>query len=301
MKWLFLSLLLLLLIPGCKKTEESTTDAAHETEEAEKMKVETVQTADYSMNYIKFGKGERTLVILPGLSVQSVMGSAEAVKEAYQLLSDAFTVYLFDRRNELPESYPIDRMAEDTAEAIRTLGLKDICLFGTSQGGMIALKMTIDHPELVRKLVLGSSAACVTETGSRIVGEWIELAKEGKAEELYLSFGEAVYPKEIYEQSKDLLIAAAKTVTEQELQRFIVLAGGLKDFDVTDQLKKITCPVLAIGSEDDGVLGKDATLQIAECMKDQPGFEYYMYENFGHAAYDTAPDYKERLLQFFTK
>ena len=265
------------------------------------MKVETIQTIDFSMDYIRFGEGERTLVILPGLSVQSVMGSAEAVKEAYRLLSDDFTVYLFDRRKELPESYPIDQMAEDTAEAIRALGLQDICLFGTSQGGMIALKLTIKHPELVQKLVLGSSAACVTETGLKTVGEWVELAKEGKKKELYLSFGEAVYPKEVYEQSKDLLIAAAETVTEQDLQRFIVLAGGLKDYDVRKQLKKITCPVLVIGSKDYGVLGGDAALQIARRMKDRPGFECFMYEGYGHAAYDTAPDYKERLLRFLMK
>ena len=265
------------------------------------MKVETIQTIDFSMDYIRFGEGERTLVILPGLSVQSVMGSAEAVKEAYRLLSDDFTVYLFDRRKELPESYPIDQMAEDTAEAIRALGLQDICLFGTSQGGMIALKLTIKHPELVQKLVLGSSAACVTETGLKTVGEWVELAKEGKKKELYLSFGEAVYPKEVYEQSKDLLIAAAETVTEQDLQRFIVLAGGLKDYDVRKQLKKITCPVLVIGSKDDGVLGGDAALQIARRMKGLPGFECFMYEGYGHAAYDTAPDYKERLLRFLMK
>ena len=265
------------------------------------MKIKTVRTAAFSMDYIRFGEGEQTLVILPGLSVQSVMGSAEAVKEAYQLFSDQFTVYLFDRRNELPEVYPIDEMAKDTAEALYTLGLKDVCLFGTSQGGMIAQKLAIDHPELVKKLVLGSSAACVSETASGIVGEWIEFAKQGKTKELYLLFGAAVYPKAVFEQSKDLLTEAAETVTEQDLQRFIVLAGGLKDFDVRDELKKLTCPVLAIGSKDDAVLGGGAIPQIAECLKEKPDFECYLYEGFGHAAYDIAPDYKERLLRFFTK
>ena len=96
-----------------------------------------------------------------------------------------------------------------------------------------------------------------------------------------------------------LLAGAAKTVTPDELNRFIILAEGMKGFNVTDDLSKIACPVLAIGSSDDGVLGADATNQIAKHLKDRPDFQMYMYNGYGHAAYDTAPDYKERLLRFF--
>ena len=38
--------------------------------------------------------------------------------------------------------------------------------------------------------------------------------------------------------------------------------------------------------------------EIEEVMKDHPGFEIYMYDGYGHAAYDMAPDYKERILEF---
>ena len=88
-------------------------------------------------------------------------------------------------------------------------------------------------------------------------------------------------------------------MTPDELNRFIILAEGMKGFNVTDDLSKIACPVLVIGSSDDGVLGADATNQIAKHLKDRPDFQMYMYNGYGHAAYDTAPDYKERLLRFF--
>ena len=65
-----------------------------------------------------------------------------------------------------------------------------------------------------------------------------------------------------------------------------------------NDLKEITCPTLAIGSSDDQVLGADATLQIAERLGARPDFQLHMYDGYGHAAYDTAPDYKERLLRF---
>ena len=300
---LILTLAALLLISGCAGSRGAQAQDADKTaaDAAAKIEIETVKTDEFSMDYFRFGQGERTLVILPGLSVQSVMGSADAVAEAYQLLTDAFTIYLFDRRADLPAVYSVYDMARDTAEAIRTLGLEDVCLFGTSQGGMIAMDIAIEYPDLVQKLVLGSTSACVTEEQFRTIDTWIDLAEAGNAADLYLAFGEAIYPQELFEQSRDLLLAAAETVTDEELERFVTLAEGMAGFDVSNDLQEIACPVLAIGSLDDQVLGAEATMQIAERMSELPNFEVYMYDGYGHAAYDTAPDYKERLMEFFTK
>ena len=269
-----------------------------ESGKASGIQIETVTTDSCSMNYFKFGKGAQTLIMIPGLSVQSVMGSAELVASAYAPMSDDFTIYLFDRRSDLPATYTVDDMARDTAGAIRKLGLSNVDIFGASQGGMIAMKIAIDNPDLVHKLVLGSTSAKIGDNEFDGVKAWVDLARKGDAEALYLAFGEAIYPTEIYEQSKDLLIQVAKTVTEEDMNRFVILAEGMKGFDVTADLNKITCPVLVIGSSDDRVLGSEASELISECMKGKDGFEIYMYEGFGHAAYDTAPDYKDRLMKF---
>ena len=134
--------------------------------------VETVKTAAFSMDYFKFGQGENVMVILPGLSVQSVMGLADAVADAYGSFADAFTVYLFDRRKELPAVYPVRAMAEDTAAAFQALGLRDVFLFGASQGGMMAMEIALRHPELVRKLALGSTASRVEDARFGNIQTW---------------------------------------------------------------------------------------------------------------------------------
>ena len=261
-----------------------------------------VQADTFTMNYLRFGEGEKALVIIPGISVQSVMNSAQAIADSYKLLTDEFTVYVFDRRSEVPSSYSIDDMARDTAEAIRLLGLSRVCLFGVSQGGMIAMQIAINHPELVERLILGSTSARITQEGyDSIFAGWVELAKAGKAEELYLSFGESVYPQSVFEQSKGLLIEAAKTVTDDELKRFVVITEGMKGFDVTNDLEKLTCPVLVIGSNDDKVFGGEASRQIAERLSGKAGCELFMYDGYGHAVYDVAPDYRERMLKFLAQ
>ena len=265
------------------------------------VQISTIKTDAFEMDYIRFGAGKTPFVILPGLSVQSVMGAAELIAKDYGQLAEACTVYVFDRRRELPDAYAVHEMAMDTAAAFRALGLEHINLFGASQGGMIAMELTIAFPQLVDKLVLGSTSACIGEGQYRIIEDWICLAKEKNAEELYLTFGEAVYPQQTFEQFRGLLIEAAKTVTKADLERFVVLAGGMRGFDISDQLGKINCPVLVIGAKDDRVLGADAAETIGKYLTHSSDLEMHLYEGYGHAAYDTAPDYKERIRRFLLK
>ena len=258
--------------------------------------IKRVQLDEFSMDYFCFGTGNKTMVILPGLSVQSVMGSAEAIAQAYDIFKDEYTVYVFDRRNELYEGYSVDQMAQDTALVMETLGLKDICLFGASQGGMMSLLIGSRHPELVRKMVLGSAACCVNEQMEQTVGRWVALAEEGQAVSLYLDFGEKLYPAESYESFRDLLVQMGESVTPEELSRFVILALAMKGFDVRSEISRISCPVLILGAEDDAVLGSEAYKELARCLNNA---ELYVYDGYGHAAFDMAPDYKERIFRFF--
>ena len=262
------------------------------------MQIETIETGSFAMDYFRFGSGDRALVILPGLSVQSVMHLASAVERAYRPLANDFAIYVFDRRKNLPDAYPVYEMARDTAEAIRAVGLRKASLLGASQGGMMAMTIAIEQPDLVEKLVLCSTSARVDEAGDQTIEKWVRLAKGRNTTDLYLAFGEAIYPQSMFEQLRALLIASAKRVTDGDLDRFIILAEGMRGFDVTDNLERISCPVFAVGSKDDRILGAEATMQIAERLNGRRDFSLHMYDGYGHAAYDTAPDFKERVLHF---
>ena len=263
--------------------------------------LDTVKTDEFVMDYCRFGCGQGTIVIIPGLSVQSVMPSAQAIAQAYEILTDDYTLYVFDRRKDNPETYSIADMARDTAKAMKSLGIKNANVFGASQGGMIAMSLAIMEPELIDKLVLASTSSSVTETGFRTVENWVDLAKTGDAEALYQAFGKAIYPDAVYEKSKDLLFQAAGTVTKQDLKRFIVFAKAIRGFDITDELCKIKCPVLIIGSSDDAVLGSKAAEVIRDNLKNSTDCEFFMYDGYGHAVYDLAPDFHERVYNFLKK
>ena len=260
-----------------------------------------VKVSNCIIEYIKFGNGNKPLVILPGLSLKSVLDSATAIEKQYSIFCEDFTVYLFDRRKNIPESYSVSDMADDTYSAIKMLNIDKINLFGVSQGGMIALSIAVKHPEFVEKLVLGSTALYVDKSRTSVINKWIELAKSKDRKKLSLSFGKYVYSEKVFEEFKSVFSEMAESITDCELDRFLTLAEGTEGYDLRDKLDIIKCPVFAIGDTEDRVLGNNATAEMPEYFKSNPFFEMYLYKGFGHAVYDLAPDYTKRLYDFFVR
>ncbi len=263
--------------------------------------IQTVKTEDFEMDYFCFGTGSRNFVIIPGLSIKSVMESSEAVEVGFGLMRNDFTVYVFDRRKTIPEGYSIYDMADDTAAAMKALGLQHNYIFGASQGGMIAQVIAVRYPELVEKMALGSTSPHVRESQRAVIEKWIALAKAGRREELYQEYGREIYPKDVYEQYREYFNEVSATVTDEELERFVILASSIPGFDISGELSRINCPVLALGAFEDPVLDSDATMEIAANLDYRPDFALYMYNGYGHAAFDTAPDYRKRVYDFFIK
>ena len=77
----------------------------------------TVKLKNNEMDYFRFGTGKTPFVMLPGLSVKSIMNSADSIAVVYKVFAEDFTVYCFDKTKILYENYTVEQLSEDTAEA----------------------------------------------------------------------------------------------------------------------------------------------------------------------------------------
>lgn len=70
---------------------------------------------DSSMDYVSFGSGKQPLVIIPGLSdgLRTVKGTALMTALFFRAFAKKYTVYIFSRKNNLPDNYSIRDMACD--------------------------------------------------------------------------------------------------------------------------------------------------------------------------------------------
>ena len=108
------------------------------------------------MDYIRFGAGDKPLVMIPGVGdgLKTVKGMALPFALMYRGLARDFTVYVFSRRAALAPGMTTRDMSQDLNAALEALGLRGAAVVGVSQGGMIAQWLAIDHPDKVGKLVL---------------------------------------------------------------------------------------------------------------------------------------------------
>ena len=250
------------------------------------------------MNHIKFGSGSKNFVIIPGLSIHSIMGLADAIKDAYKIFAEDYTVYVFDRKEDVEEGYSIKDMADDTAVAMKELGISGAYILGVSQGGMIAQLIAMDYPKLVKKLVLASTLSKPNKTFTDIGSRWIELARKKDERGLIESFVDNIYSDKTLASYRDVLISSNLGITDKEYERFIILTSACKTFNSYDRLKEIKCPVLVLGAKEDKVVTAKGSKEIA----DKLGCEIYLYgEGYGHGVYDEAEDYKQRCLEFFER
>ncbi len=249
------------------------------------------------MYYVSFGRGEKNLVVLPGLSdgLATVRGKAWILSLPYRKYLSDYTVYLFSRKNEMPEGYTIREMADDQILAMKNLGIDRAYLLGVSQGGMIAQYIAIDHPETVIRLVLAVTAPNANQTVQEAVSGWIRMAERGDHAALMADTAERMYSEPHLRKYRKWIPLLAGLTKPSDYVRFRRNADAILNFDARSELSEIRCPTLIIAGSDDRTVGKDAALELNRAVADS---ELYVYEGLGHGAFEEAKDFYDRVFRF---
>ena len=259
-----------------------------------------VKIGSSEMEYVSFGHGEKTAVLLPGLSdgLTTVRGKALLLAAGYRKFLGNFRVCMFSRKNNMPAGYSIRDMAAAQAEAMKKLGIEKACVMGVSQGGMIAQYLAADHPEAVERLVIAVSAARVNEVIRENIRRWIDFAERGDHRGMMADTAEKSYSESYLKKCRRLYPLLGMVGKPGSYDRFLVNARAILEFDACDDISRIACPVLVIGGSDDKTVGAGAAYELHEKI---PGSELYIYEGLGHAAYEEAEDFNERIFRFFMR
>ena len=261
------------------------------------MKNGRVAIKDTDMYYVSFGHGSKNLVIFPGLSdgLATVKGKALFLRAPYQRFLEEYSVYMFSRKNSMPEGYTIRQMAEDQALAMKALGIGRAVVLGVSQGGMISQYLAIDHPELVEKLILAVTAPYANDTVKNAVRSWIEMAEQGDHVRLMVDTAEKMYTRAYLEKNRKVFAFMARFTKPRSYERFFRNARAILEFDARGELSKISCPTLIIAGDDDQTVGNDAPRELKNGI---PNSRVFVYQGLGHGAFEEARDFYDRVYQF---
>ncbi len=258
-------------------------------------KEQVLQIQDEKIRYITFGKGNKPLVMIQGLNTRRIEGAAVSLAYMYRIFAKEYKVYLFDRREDIAGDITVRELAADVAKAMDSLNITNADIFGVSQGGMIAQYLAIDRPDLVNRIVLAVTLSRNNDTVERVIKDWVEMTEKGDFKSLVLDMAEKMYSEKYIRRYQIFMPLLTILQKPKDVTRFITLAKACLTCEAYDELDKIKCPVLVIGGMQDKIVGGASSMEIAEKLN----CETYMYDDLGHAAYEEATDFNQRVYDFF--
>ena len=260
-------------------------------------KNDTIEIDNTEMDYIVFGNGKKNLLMIPGLGdgLKTAKGMAVPFALMYKKLAKDYRVYVMSRRNVMPQGFTTRDMAKDVAVALQKIGVERTSVMGVSQGGMIAQYLAIDFPDLIEKLILTVTLSRQNDTVEKVISTWMDMAEGGDYKSLMIDTAAKSYSENYLKKSRWMYSLMGNVGKPKSFERFLIMAQACIEHDAFDELVQITCPTLVIGGKKDQIVTGEASIEISTQIS---GSEIHMYEEFGHAAYEEAKDFLDRIMEF---
>lgn len=249
-----------------------------------KLKVETGYFNE-GLPYLKIGDKPDILVSIEALSFKHEVPTRMMAKmtiNSMKVFTDEYTVYVIGRKPNLPDNYLFDKIAADYAQVFRRVFKKPVDLIGVSTGGQIIQYIAADHPDVVRKIVLISTAYRLSEAGVKSEaksGEYFLKKKYGKAmasiiEDVYKPGFTLSFMQVFLRMFGRFIIGKVKYPNDYMVE---IIAD--REMNFLNQLHEIKAPTLILSGEDDIPYTAEDVKKTAEGI---PNARLKFYKGFGH-------------------
>ncbi len=174
-------------------------------------------------------------------------------------------------------------------EFIEALELGEVILVGHSMGGVVAMLLAIEHPELVKACVLVATSAKLS-----IAQQTLELVKNNYPEFCNLSPTRAFAaesPDMLRQEYQNGLLNTKPRVCYQDLI-------ACDEFDISNDLEKIAVPTLIVSAEKDIMTPPKRGEYLHQKIY---GSEFYQITGSGHfPIQEKAEDFNSVLLNYIS-
>jgi pimeloyl-ACP methyl ester carboxylesterase len=222
------------------------------------------------MPYVRVGHGP-PLLMAAGLTAAHTNPSGFERRMTYRMMTPFaghFTVYGANRRPGLAPGATMSDIAGHYAEAIEHDIGEPVFLVGASTGGSVSLQVAIDHPHLVRRLVLRASACRLAPRGRHAQAELARLTKEGDHRRAWAQLAAMGAPRALRSPARALAWLAGPSMSAEDPSDMLVTIAAEDEFDAEPHLGRVTAPTLVVGGEADPFYSPDLFHRTAAGVQD---------------------------------
>lgn len=210
----------------------------------------SLPVGDVTLYYETAGQGA-PLLLLHGLG-----SSTQDWALQLPVFAEAYRVVAVDMRGHGRSAHPsgpysVPQFAADVAELLTALDAAPAHVLGISMGGMVALQLALDRPELVRSLIVVNSYVSLRlETiGQRL--EWLRrifLIRALGMRRVGRFLAGRLFPEPGQAALRQTMIARWAA---NDRRAYLATIRGLRGWDVRPRLAEIRQPVLVVGGDQD--------------------------------------------------
>jgi 3-oxoadipate enol-lactonase len=244
--------------------------------------------------YQQWGQGA-PLILLHGLG-----SSTEDWEYQIPALASHYHVICLDvrghgRSDKPREKYSIKAFAADCLALLDHLNLPQAHVVGISMGGMIALQLAVEQPHRLLSLCIVNSAP---EVKLKTLRHWIEAGKRWtlvrlvSLERIAKGLGQILFPKPEQALLREKI---AERWPQNDKRAYIASLDAIIGWGVTEQLGRITCPILVIAAERDYTPVADKQAYVNK----MPTARLLVIEDSRHATPMDQPEHFNRSLLAF--
>jgi proline iminopeptidase len=210
------------------------------------------------------------------------------------------------------KDYTLENNIEDIEALRKHLGLKKICILGTSYGGMVAQGYAIRYTKHIDKLILVATAPSFRslEEAKLFLKQHGNAAQNAIAQHLwngtfknhkhimeFFAATDSIYSTTSKKHRK-LNYSKSNTIWSHEALNE-AFGGFLRHFDFIPKLKKITAPTLILAGQKDWICSAQQSKIMAHHI---PNAKLKIFKNAGHAiAVDAHDTYIKMIKQFLKR
>jgi pimeloyl-ACP methyl ester carboxylesterase len=250
--------------------------------------------------YAALGEGP-PLVVLAGLSPTTGVGGKWGVWTMLgpvASLAGTRRLFVFNRRPHLPRGLTMSAIAAEHADALREGFGTPVDVLGASTGGSIAQQLAADHPEVVRRLVLISTACRLGEWGRTLQRRVAARVRAGAHRQALAVLAADLVPNGpvgIAAGAGAWLLGPAAIKGPDDLDDMATTIEAEDTFDLSECERQITAPTLILAGSEDQAYGRELFEETARLIA---GSDLQMFAGRGHVNVMSDPRFLPALSTF---
>ena len=219
-------------------------------------------------------------------------------------------VILFDYRgtgksSKTVQKYSIKMFTDDAAAICKQLNAEQAIVCGHSMGGVVAQLLAIDHPHLVKKLILASSGAAHPGAHGIPFAMCRDMVRKGFESYIREHTIETGWTKEFVAKNPALIekFLQVRLSGIAPLENYLHFVLARQEHDHTERLKEIKAPTLVLVGDDENHGATDnthwaAAQQLARAI---PNTKLAVLAGEGHHYLATNPAAAHKAIREFIK